>query len=248
MKAEPKPEFRGVWIPKKIWQSEDLTWMEKCLLAEIEFLDNDYGCFASNEFLAKRFGSTPESMRVMICRLKKEGWLIDRGGEGIRKISVADCKKKPVMPVTDPVMPVTPDRNACYGNGGGSYKGEIPVEIPKEIPASLSLSFEEEKKPSIEPEEIYEAYPKKVAKPEALKAIKKALKKVDASTLLEKTKAYAETVNGSDRQFVPNPATWFNGERYNDSADTWAVKSFASANHRNQPVGLPTNADYAAGF
>lgn len=69
--------------------------------------------------------------------------------------------------------------------------------------------------------EIYEAYPRKVGKPAALLKIKKALKTVNPGVLLEKTRQYARAVNGTDPQFIPHPATWFNQERFNDHPQTW---------------------------
>lgn len=79
-------------------------------------------------------------------------------------------------------------------------------------------------------EPIYQAYPRKVGKPVALKAIVKAIQResdqggepsTDAiSRLLEKTVAFAQCWNG-DLEFCPHPATWFNQERYNDDPSTW---------------------------
>jgi hypothetical protein len=69
-------------------------------------------------------------------------------------------------------------------------------------------------------EEIYRAFPLKVGKPAALRAIAKALSKTSFDNLLAKTKAFAEARNG-DMEFCPHPATWFNGERYNDDPSTW---------------------------
>lgn len=68
--------------------------------------------------------------------------------------------------------------------------------------------------------EIYQAYPLKKAKPAAIRAINRALKITPSHVLLERTKAYASTRNG-DLAFVPNPATWFNEERFNDDPSTW---------------------------
>jgi hypothetical protein len=73
--------------------------------------------------------------------------------------------------------------------------------------------------------QIYEAYPRKVAKKAALKSIKSALKAVSPEALLEKTVAYAKAVEGADMQFVPHPSTWFNQERYNDDPNTWNKSS-----------------------
>lgn len=72
---------------------------------------------------------------------------------------------------------------------------------------------------------IYAEYPKKVSKPQALRAIRKALKSTDPEFLLNKTKAYADARDCADPQFTPNPATWFNGERYNDDPRTWVSEA-----------------------
>lgn len=85
------------------------------------------------------------------------------------------------------------------------------------------------------PEEIYDLYPHKVGKPSALKAIRKALKSHNPAFLKEKTAAYAEAVKGTDT-ILPNPATWFNDERFENDPSTWARrngKPVVKANHEN---------------
>jgi hypothetical protein len=72
-------------------------------------------------------------------------------------------------------------------------------------------------------EAIYEAYPRKVGKPVALRAIKRHLRKFGAEELLAKTKAYAEAVKDSDHQFIPHPSTFFNQERFNDDPQSWST-------------------------
>lgn len=47
--------FKGVWIPSDIWLSKDLTLIEKLFLVEIESLDNENGCYASNAYFAEFF-------------------------------------------------------------------------------------------------------------------------------------------------------------------------------------------------
>lgn len=69
-------------------------------------------------------------------------------------------------------------------------------------------------------ESIYAAYPKKVGRPTAIKAIEKAILKFGVPLLLEKTKAFADARAGN-LDFVPHPATWFNQERFNDDPSTW---------------------------
>ncbi len=81
-------------------------------------------------------------------------------------------------------------------------------------------------------EEIYAAYPKHVAKPNALRAIKRALKSVTADYLLQRTKLFAATYNG-EVQFIPYPASWFNGARFNDDPATW--RRSPPTNGKHQP-------------
>jgi len=70
------------------------------------------------------------------------------------------------------------------------------------------------------PIDIYNAYPKKVGKPVALRAIKRAIQVSgdDADTLLERTKEYADHVEkrGVDRQYLPHPSTFYNQWRWQD--------------------------------
>lgn len=77
--------------------------------------------------------------------------------------------------------------------------------------------------PSIE--DIWNAYPYKVGKPDGMRAIQKALERgYEADFILARTMAYAKARNG-DLTFVPNPSTWFNQERFNDDPTTWAPKN-----------------------
>ena len=69
------------------------------------------------------------------------------------------------------------------------------------------------------PLSIYNEYPRKVGKKDALKAIKKALKKETYDFLLEQTKQYAKSRQGEDTRFTPYPSKWFNEERYNDDIE-----------------------------
>ena len=66
-------DFKGVWIEKSIWLNPDLNAIEKCLLAEIDSLDNEQGCFASNEYFAEFLGCTTRKVSDAITKLKKMG-------------------------------------------------------------------------------------------------------------------------------------------------------------------------------
>jgi hypothetical protein len=70
--------------------------------------------------------------------------------------------------------------------------------------------------------EIYQAYPRRVGKTAALKAIAKAAK--NCPDLLAKTTAYAAAVSQwsqNERQYIPHPSTWFNRGSFDDDPETW---------------------------
>ena len=65
-----KRNFKGVWIPKAIWLNTELSIMEKCLLTEIDSLDNEFGCIAGNKHFADFFGVSPRQISKYISRLE----------------------------------------------------------------------------------------------------------------------------------------------------------------------------------
>lgn len=70
-----KRDFKGVWIPKEIWLSTDLKVMEKLILVEIDSLDNEEGCFASNEHFSKFFSLSKNRCSEIIKSLEKKGYI-----------------------------------------------------------------------------------------------------------------------------------------------------------------------------
>lgn len=94
--------------------------------------------------------------------------------------------------------------------------------------------------PKIDAEAIYQAYPRKVGKKAALKAITAAIvsqgkttrSQSAAASIYEATKAYAAAVAtwpARDREYVPHPATWFNRGSYLDDPKEWQAKGARTA-------------------
>lgn len=83
---ENKREFKGVWIPKEIFLNDDLSWTERILLIEIDSLDNEEGCFASNEYLSKFLRVSEITISNAISKLKKKGYVKQVYFDGRRRI------------------------------------------------------------------------------------------------------------------------------------------------------------------
>ncbi len=79
--------------------------------------------------------------------------------------------------------------------------------------------------------EVYAAYPLKVGKPAALRAIVAAIHKHGFDKVKSATEAFAAARAG-DKAFIPHPSTWFNQERYNDDPSTWVRATPAQPNSR----------------
>lgn len=72
---ENKRAFKGIWIPKEVWESKELTLQQKVMLVEIDSLDNDDGCFASNKYFSDFFGISSGRVSQIINNLIGKGYL-----------------------------------------------------------------------------------------------------------------------------------------------------------------------------
>lgn len=85
-----KRDFKGVWIPKEIWLSKELTLQEKLFLVEIDSLDNEEGCYASNDYFSEFFGLSKNRCSEVIKSLEKKGilkisYIYKKGTKSIEK-------------------------------------------------------------------------------------------------------------------------------------------------------------------
>ena len=68
-------DFKGVWIDRAIWLDKNLTATEKCLLAEIDSLDNKDHCYAKNEYFAEFLGVSSPTISRGIQKLISLGYV-----------------------------------------------------------------------------------------------------------------------------------------------------------------------------
>ena len=72
---KPSRDFKGIWIPKDVWESSELSIMEKVLFVEIHSLDNERGCYASNRYFSEFFGVSERQIQNVIAALKGKGFV-----------------------------------------------------------------------------------------------------------------------------------------------------------------------------
>jgi len=70
-------EFKGVWIPKKLYLNKYLTWTDKLIILEVHsFSNNGLECFVSNEHLAEFSQASLSSVEKSISKLVKQGIIV----------------------------------------------------------------------------------------------------------------------------------------------------------------------------
>lgn len=79
-------QFKGVWIPKEVWLDEKLTYFEKAVYAEIDSLDGEEGCFASNKYLAGFFGCTERHIKRALAHLCELGYVKTEMFDGRKRV------------------------------------------------------------------------------------------------------------------------------------------------------------------
>ena len=101
-------DFKGIWIPAEIWLSKDLTVMEKLFLVEIDSLDNNASCFASNAYFSEFFGISKGRCTQIIKSLEEKNFIkiqYEREGKQITKrvIGVVNKLNRVVSKLNNPL-------------------------------------------------------------------------------------------------------------------------------------------------
>lgn len=71
--SEDKRRFKGIWCDAHLWFYTGLNVMEKMFYLEIDSLDNENGCFATNEHFSKFSGLSKNRCSEIIKSLEQEG-------------------------------------------------------------------------------------------------------------------------------------------------------------------------------
>lgn len=113
----------------------------------------------------------------------------------------------------DPQSPAT--ENPSTDNRSTDNQHITKDLLDKELKNTNGHSEEMTEKP--DPfDDWWQHYPRKVAKGNARKPFKAALKKTDIETLMNAVKAFAKQMKGKNPEYVAHASTWLNGERWLD--------------------------------
>lgn len=115
-------------------------------------------------------------------------------------------------------------------------------EEAKNVSRQLKDYFNSTDETQEQADRIYAIYPRKKQRGRAIPAIKKAIRREGFDKINKRTALYAAAVGtwkpedlGPKMCYVPYPASWFNGEEYNDDPDTW-YKSGRPVSHKRPSI------------
>lgn len=207
MTAPNKPKF--IIKPLGITQDTRLSYAEQDYICLIWQLQNAKGCTASNRFFSDYFKVTRPRASEVISSLQKKGiiqTIETRNGKKItgRTILITDIDIKETLTGVS--------KKSLTGGIKESPVGGIK-DLPEDKIKYKNTLFES----------FWEAYPKKINKPNALKAFLKV--NPDEALLAAMLAAIAtqkasEQWQRDDGRFIPYPATWLNGRRWEDETNT----------------------------
>jgi hypothetical protein len=72
---ENHAKFSGVFIPREVLLDQELPANAKIIFAIIQSLDNDKGCFASNQYIGEMLGLSESSVRSSITELERKQYV-----------------------------------------------------------------------------------------------------------------------------------------------------------------------------
>ena len=183
--------FKGIWIPKDIRLSKDLSIQEKVLLVEIQSLNNSNWCFASNNYFAEFFWMTPKYVSKLI------NWLNDKWKISIM-ISPLDWNKRTIKTIEWTI----PQKEDTYPTKVG-----YPILQKKDS----NNTYNNNNKYTFD--DFYNLYNKKINKVGASKSWAR-LTSSEKDIVMATLPRYLSTIK--DKQYQPHPTTYLNQRRWED--------------------------------
>jgi hypothetical protein len=209
-------DFKGVWIPKDVWLDHNLTWMEKLLLVEIDSLDAEKGCFASNGYFGEFFNLSNSRISEMITSLVSKGY--------ITTFLLYEGKqvKQRILTPTIPIRKI--DGGIRNTEEGYSEKAKgnntlINNTINNKL---INISFDE----------WWTLYDKKVGSKILLSKKWERLTNEEREMAINHTKEYKKY--NPDKQFRKNPESYLNQKSFNDEI----IKPVEPINTTNTKIKL----------
>jgi hypothetical protein len=207
---------------------------------------------------ARMVGGTVRGVQKALARLEERGHLKITVN---RKLGRANFYLPIVRDEADDAKQPEGTNDGSYPcNGGGeppfvppANRGSDPARTPVRTDPLEANSESSEKDIDRAFEEWWTLYPRHAAKRAARKAYGQAIAKKRSTVEKLKLDAmrYANQRSGQDPQYTLHPATWLNGDRWNDEPISHGGKTNAAGDIRAYPTarsGAPARSAFTAGM
>lgn len=209
-------------ISKVLNADLDCTPTQKLILVGIANHDGDGGAWPSIQTLARYAGVSYRSAQRAIGDLEKSGLIVRHVNQG-GTARTPDHSRPNLYELT-----LTPP-DTSVGTPPDTSDGTPPTPASPEPSLNASVEPSPPKSPpggevevlekwEVFFEQFWNAYPRRVAKPAARRAMKKAWANSSPEKIAEGTRNWVAfwTYSDTEEQFIPHPSTFLNQERYND--------------------------------
>lgn len=220
-------------IPANVRYDKNLRANEKLLYGEISALTNKTGkCWASNKYFADIYGVTTQAVSKWVLNLKKGGYIsIDytyKAGSKEIENRIIKMVSTNVDEVSTNDLEVSTNVDRGINNGLQGYQQKFKENNTSNNNTSINNTnnikpSQIEKEFENEFETLWELYPRKVSKKEALKCYIRARKNgVDYDIVKRGIENYNQFIrqNGVKKEYIKHGSTWFNQECWNDEYTT----------------------------
>ena len=212
--AEQKREFLGIWIPRDIWLDENLSAIDKVILAEVTSLDNEEtGCYASNKYLAEFCQCSEVTVSRSISKLVdyRALWIESFNGRQRVLRSVYSTE------IRQTYQNDKADLSKRHTNNIDNNMDNKDNNINNNNSNINLISIYEQ-----EFDEVWQLYPRKQGKENAKKAYIKARKQgVEKEEIVKGLNQYIAYINrnNTEQRYIKQGSTWFNQKCWGDDYD-----------------------------
>lgn len=204
-------------IPANVRYDKDLSPNAKLLYGEITALSNEQGyCWATNSYFANLYNVKNETISRWVSQLIKKGYIrsVIVYKDGTKEI---DSRRLYIGNI-----PIDENINTYYQKSQDTIDENINTPIDKKVKENNTIYNNTINNiySANDAQDIWNLYPNKKGKAQAMKKIPKLLETLGKEVLIGCIKRYSDEVKGKDKQFILNGSTFFNGryEAYLDDA------------------------------
>lgn len=206
------------------------------------YADNDtLTAFPSRATLAKRLRCVTRSVDRALSELESIGAIVKHSRHDEVKGNASNLyvlRRIPTDPSDTTVAPLATQESPPWRQES---------RPPSDTTVALTITRE------LDPEELdidmafdtfWSAYPRRTAKGRARTAFEKALKKTSLKNILQAVELYTVQVEDKSIEYVAHPATWLNGERWDDDYANEIAKRRGNKREPNYVEGVRLVAKY----